>query len=145
MNDKEYKLQLEKLDQFCRCGEYRDAANQLVELEKTNDSIARELALAVLNEQKGDIYFQAHAFDILYDTSRSLAIDYICQHANTTETYIVGTMISNVTIDSEQEEGREELMKAVEVLKQVLQGRDPEELERISDDIQWFKDSFKIQ
>ena len=145
MNDKTYEHQLTLLDEYCDYGLLVEASELLMNLHIENNPIAQRLALLVLDKQKGDRYLQGYAFTVLYGASRPEAIEYIHQHAATCDVFIFGAMIAEVTSDSEQEEGREELMKAVEVLKQVLQERDTEELERISDDIQWFKESFKIQ
>ena len=123
---------------------FDEAAYALIDLAKLDKLDAKIMALEILNSKKGDIFYQASAFDVLYDISQQVAVVFIRENAHKAETYLLATMLSDVTADSGTltEQGQEKVKEAAAILKDALSKRSPQELESISEEVEWFKKTF---
>lgn len=93
-----------------------DASTALIHLSKKNKSLAYDLALSIFNEYKGDVFFQAVAFEMLYSLALPIAVEYIKYNSSKVDVYLLGVMLSFVTEDSGLLEINSLIMDAVRYL-----------------------------
>jgi len=100
-----------------------EASRSLLELKKANKTLAREVALTILHERIGDVFYRALAFEVLYSVGMQDAVAYIESDGCTESVYVLGAMIDVVTEDAGALTGKDEILKAVSALKRVLEVR----------------------
>ena len=81
-------------------GDYRQAADALTELMFINPSEAKKISINILEKEFGDVFFQASAFDTLYELSLESAFNYLKLKGVNIDNYILKTVISQITVDS---------------------------------------------
>jgi hypothetical protein len=123
--------------------DFEEASDSLQTLRKFHPLQAREVALQILHERIGDVYYQAFAFDILYAVSLHDAIEYIGSHADCESAYVLGSMLDSVTDDIGALESREEIQKAASLLHKALANRSPEDLSTISSQKAHFDEAYR--
>lgn len=145
-NDEQYKM-LSSADTLAKCAllveNLEEASDALIELKKNHILLARDVALRVLREHIGDVYYQAHAFDVLYAVSLDDAIAYIESSAGTESSYVLGAMLDSVTEDSGRLEFRDEILKAVSLLRRAFALRSTEDLTTVSKQKAAFDEAYR--
>lgn len=122
---------------------FKEASEALLELTRRDQQLAREVAAKILNERVVDIFYRAHAFEVLYAVALDAAIDYIESHASTESAYVLGAMIGSVTDDAGIMEGRDKILEAVSMLREAVNTRPPEELDSIAQTIARFEEVYE--
>lgn len=122
--------------------DFEDASQALLALKREDRLLAREVALKILREQIGDVYYRALAFDILYSVALNDAVAYIELNAGTESPYVVGEMIESVTEDAGALESRDEILKAVLLLRKSLKLRSSEDIRSLAAQIARFDEAF---
>ena len=112
--------------------DFEEASDSLRELRKYHPLQARDVALRILRERIGDVYYQAFAFEILYAVALHDAVAYIESHAESESAYVFGAMLDSVTEDVGALESRDEIQKAVSLLRKALANRSPNDLSTLS-------------
>jgi len=123
---------------------YEEAAEALSELAFSNKDEAEKLSLEILKNGLGDIFFQASAFDTLYEVNYKSAISFANKKLAGIHIYLLNTIINNVTVDSEIIEERPELKEFVLRIKERSEELNKSEKEDIKDNLEWFLDSFNL-
>ncbi|WP_338768673.1 hypothetical protein [Massilia sp. METH4] len=140
----EQEIDADALAAICLSPEdFEEAAEALLLLERKNRPLAGKVALEVLTARIGDIYYRAHAFDVLYSAALEVAIEYIEMHASTESVYVLGTMLESVMEDSSVFEGRDKILKAVSLLRKAVGARPQDELDSIAEQIALFEVTYK--
>lgn len=123
--------------------DFEEVSQALFELSDQNPSVAIDLSFNILNDRKGDVFLQAFSLDILYDLDRPKALSFIRINCEKVEVYLLGEMLSLVTMDSSFIKEDKELCEVVGVLKRAISLREGEDMDKISENFEWFRDSFK--
>jgi hypothetical protein len=123
---------------------YREAEQALLSLKAQVPAKAKELALDILENEKGDIYFQSCAFEVIYSVDRGEALTLIRNNPSSTNLELLRVMVESVTEDSELVGSVPGLRDAVNVLEKKLATLSREELSEIADSVDWFRGSFKL-
>lgn len=118
------------------------SSSALIELKKKNPEKALNVSIRILDEKLLDVFFQAFAFEILYSISLSDALIYIEANIRNVDAYILGAMLSSVAEDVGLVAGKDEIMKAVALLKDELSKRSKNELEKIGSFVEWFRKTY---
>lgn len=108
------------------------ASTALLSLKRKNTFIARDVALKVLKERIGDVFYQAFAFEILYSVALDDAVAYIESDADAESTYVLGAMLEAVTEDVGALSSQDKIMEAVSLLKGIIAHRYEEDLRSIA-------------
>ncbi|UOD29575.1 hypothetical protein INH39_30005 [Massilia violaceinigra] len=116
-----------------------DALQALKKLDKTR---AQAVALRILREQIGDVYYQAGAFDVLYGVSAPDAVRYMEEAASIVDPYILSAMLTEIAVDSGYIEHQALVAKAVPILRRALACRSMEELGAIEASIKHFDETY---
>ncbi|NHZ94285.1 hypothetical protein [Massilia sp. CCM 8734] len=116
-----------------------DALQALAKLDKAR---AREVALRILREEIGDVYYQASAFDVLYGISAPDAVRYMEAAATTVDPYILGSMLTEIAVDSGYIEHQALVAKAVPLLRRALASRTTKELSAIEASVKHFEETY---
>jgi hypothetical protein len=119
-----------------------DASAALIDLSKKNKSLSCDLALSILNECKGDVFFQAVAFEVLYYAALPTAVKYIEDNSSKVDVYLLGVMLSSITEDSDLLEENSLIKDAVRYLQQTLLLKNQSDLEKISSIVDWFNSTY---
>ena len=122
--------------------DYDEAIGALRILKSQNSELAKRIAIEILNVKKGDEYFQASAFELLYSIDRREAIDFFEANFSCLSQQVFYSIVESVTEDSSIADEHLELMKACELIKKKILTLDSEGLAELSDVIDWFKKSF---
>lgn len=122
--------------------DYEDASDALIELKKVDPKRAGELARAVLLNEEEEIHYRGFALGIFYDLSKEEALNYICSHAAAADIRLFDTMLETVTVDSNVMAHDPLYQKAVRCVANSMAARPKQELDEISDSVDWFKESF---
>jgi hypothetical protein len=107
--------------------DFEEASRSLLELKSANKKLAREVTLKILRERIGDVFYRAHAFDVLYSAGIEDAVAYMESDGRTESAYVLGAMIDVVTEDAGALTGRDEILRAVSALGRVLEVRPQED------------------
>lgn len=118
-----------------------DALQALAKLDKAR---AQEVALRILREQIGDVYYQAGAFDVLYGISAPDAVWYMEEAAAIVDPYILRAMLTEIAVDSGYIEHQDLVAKAVPILRRALACRTAEELSAIESSRKLFDDTYPV-
>jgi len=125
--------------------DFEDASSALLALKKEDKLLARDVALKILREQIGDVFYRAHAFEVLYAVALNDAVAYIASDAGTESPYVVGAMIESVTEDAGALESRDEILEAVLLLRKALVLRSSEDLGSLAAQIARFDEAYRSQ
>lgn len=123
--------------------DFEEVSEALLQLSNQNPSVAIDLSFNILNDGKGDVFLQAFSLDILYDLDRPKALNFIRTNCEKIELYLLGEMLSLVTMDSSFIKEDKDLCEVVGTLKRAISLREGEDMHEISENLEWFKDSFK--
>lgn len=83
----------EELKELALGDELFIATSALGELENRNSNLGAEVAWEILSNSKGDRYLQAAALETLFQGNPELALDYMKEHAQKCDRYILKTAI----------------------------------------------------
>ena len=122
--------------------DYEEAVKALTSLKKVNESRAHSIALQILDERIGDVFYQALAFETLYAISKTNAVKYIEKNVGTESSYVFGAMLTAVAEDVGAIQGQSEILKAASLLRQELLSRSADDLQDLSEKIAWFKETY---
>lgn len=116
----------------------------LSELQQFHPAEARSVCLKILRDKLGDVYYQASAFDTLYDLNYVEGVDYIKNNAFSEDWYVVESMLYQVGADATILDERPEVVVAYDVLKRALSLRPAHEIESLKDGITYFEDGLRL-
>ncbi len=119
-----------------------EAFNTLTMLDKTR---ARHVALNILHQDIGDVFYQANAFEVLYDIDISDAVTYMEANASSVAPYILQSMLTCVAVDVGATENRDAVMKGVAALRHALNVRSTDDLQKIQEKRKFFEDAYPPQ
>lgn len=122
--------------------ELDETAGALIDLAHLDKNRAIALSLQILDERRADVFYQATGFDVLYRYSCKEVLEYLRNNAVNADPYLLKTMLSQVTCDSGTLTEQEKVKEAAAILKDALSKRSPQELESISEEVEWFKKTF---
>lgn len=125
--------------------DFEEASNALLALKREYKLLAREVALKILREHIGDVFYRALAFEVLYSVALDDAVAYIESDAATESAYVLGSMIDSVTEDAGALEFRDEILKAVLLLQKALRLRSPGELSSLAIQRTRFEEAYRSQ
>lgn len=112
--------------------DFEEAGHALLALEKENPSLAREVALKILHDSLGDVYYRALAFEVLYSAAFDDALAYIESNAAVESAYVLGAMVEAITEDVGVLVNRDKVLRAASILKKALALRPREELDSLA-------------
>jgi hypothetical protein len=122
-----------------------DEAMEALRMPKTVDKgRAQQVALKILHEGIGDVFYQAYAFEVLYDISVADAVKYVEENSSTVDPYILGSMLTCIAVDVESIENRDYVAKAVTALRRAIAIRSIEDLSKIREPREFFEDAFPL-
>lgn len=122
--------------------DFDEGMDALQMLETVDSSRALRVALSILRDGIGDVYYQAFAFEALYDISVADAVKYIEENANTVDPYILRSMLSCVAVDVKSVEIHDDVEKAVAALRSAIADRSVEDLSKIREQREFFDEAF---
>ncbi|MEF2269952.1 hypothetical protein V3C40_24495 [Janthinobacterium sp. LS2A] len=122
--------------------DFDDAMGALGVIKAIDKSRAKDVALKILKLHVGDVFYQAYAFEILYDISLSDAVKYMEENANMVHPYILRSMLACVAIDAGLIDSRSEILSAVGTLRCVLMSRSLDDLSEVHEQKKFFEDAF---
>lgn len=123
--------------------DFEEASNAFLALKRKNKLLAREIALKILHERIGDVFYRALAFEVLYSVALSDAVAYIESDAGTENAYVLRSMIESVTEDAGAITSRDEIQKAVLLLRKALMVRSPDDLSSIAIQRTQFEEAYR--
>lgn len=112
-------------------------------LSDQDPSVVMDLSFNIINDKKGDIFLQSYFLGVLYRLDRPRALGFIRTNCEKTEVYLLGRMLDLVTIDSSFIKEDKDLFETVGILKRTISLREGEDMHKISEDLELFRDSFK--
>jgi hypothetical protein len=121
---------------------YEEAAEALLQMREINPDKAAELAKDIIENKKGDVFFQATALELLYLLDFKYICNFIITHINTVDIYLLGTIIESVTEDSAIVEGNNDLKKIIEAIKSYLKSNDEKYFIKIKHSVDWFFETY---
>jgi hypothetical protein len=116
-----------------------DALDMLARLDKIR---ARQVALNILRQDIGDVFYQANAFEVLYDIDISEAVRYMEANASSVDLYILQSMLTCVAVDVGATGNRDTVMKGVVALRHALNSRSTDELQKIHEKRKFFETAY---
>lgn len=122
--------------------DFEQASDALLELERRDKRRAAAVSSRILEDEIGDTYYRAFAFETLYSAALGDAVDYIEEHARTAEVYVLGAMIEAVTEDSGAISDQQTIQRAAALLKKALDVRPAAEVQSISEKISRFEEAY---
>jgi hypothetical protein len=125
--------------------DFEEASRSLVELKNRNKKLAREVTLKILRERIGDVFYRAHAFDVLYSAGIEDAVAYIESDGCTESAYFLGAMIDVVTEDAGALIGCDEILRAVSALRRVLEVRTREDDRSLAMKRARFEEAYRLR
>jgi hypothetical protein len=123
--------------------DFEESSAALLALKKRYKLRAGEVALQILHECIGDVFYRALAFEVLYAVSLDDAVAYIETCADKESAYVLGAMLTSVTEDVGVLECRGEILKAVSLLRRALLLRSSEDLSALSMQKTRFDDAYR--
>lgn len=123
--------------------DFEEASNALLALKRENKLLAREVALKILHERIGDVFYRALAFEVLYSVALNDAVAYIESDAGTESAYVLGAMIESVTEDVGALTSQDEILKAVSLLRKALMLRSSEDLSSLAIQRTRFEEAYR--
>lgn len=121
---------------------YEEATDALIELKNINKDKTKTLSKEILYNKRGDVYFQAFAFHILYSISSTEAINFAKINLSTLPVYLLGAVVEQATEESGIIDEDEELKRFVTDLKSFLQTRKESDLTPIKESLDWFYETY---
>ena len=125
--------------------DFDEAVEALHALKTIDKTCASTAAARILNEGIGDVFYQAAAFRELYEVSVVDAVNYVEEKADTTDSYILGTMLTSVAVDKGFLENERYVKKAVAALRHALDVRCIEDLQKIQAEKKFFEETYVIE
>jgi hypothetical protein len=125
--------------------DYEEAASALIELKYINRQKAGKLALDILEKGKGDVHFQAGAFEVLYSVDQLKAFEFIKEKRDSVDVIVLRSMLECVTEDSSLIDDNPEMLDIVRVLNTNVEQLSADDMEKIGDTLDWFKETFSKQ
>lgn len=122
--------------------DFDEGMDALQMLETVDSSRALRVALSILRDGIGDVYYQAFAFEVLYDISVADAVKFIEENASTVDPYILRSMLTCVAVDVKSVEIRDDVAKAVAALRSAIAVRSVEDLSKIREQREFFDEAF---
>jgi hypothetical protein len=119
-----------------------NATTALTELKYVNREKAKELALDVLEKEKGDVHFQASAFEVLYSIDQVASFEIIKTKLDSVDPVVFRSMLECVTEDLPLIEENAGLFGIVKMLNSRADQLNSEQCDRVGDTLAWFKKSF---
>jgi len=120
-----------------------EVTTALTELSIREKEVALPYCLKILEEDLGDEFLQAVAFNLLYEGDHEKAKEIITRKLTNASTALIGAIMDNLSTDSLQPFGESlstEFLNAI--LERYLDLSDADK-ERIHDNYEWFKVSFE--
>ncbi|GIO91378.1 hypothetical protein [Paenibacillus lactis] len=120
-----------------------EVTTALTELSIREKEVALPYCLKILEEDLGDEFLQAVAFNLLYEGDHEKAKEIITRKLTNASTVLIGAIMDNLSTDSLQPFGESlstEFLNAI--LERYLDLSDADK-ERIHDNYEWFKVSFE--
>ena len=112
-------------------------------LSDQDPSVVMDLSFNIINDKKGDIFLQSYFLGVLYRLDRPRPLGFIRTNCEKVEVYLLGEMLSLVTMDSSFIKEDKDLCEVVGILKRAISLREGEDMHKINDNLEWFRDSFK--
>ncbi|KOR87849.1 hypothetical protein [Paenibacillus solani] len=137
MNNAELITIITKLDNL------DEVTTALTELSIREKEAAVPYCLKILEEDLGDEFLQAVAFNLLYEGDHEVAKEIITKKLTNASTALIGAIMDNLSTDSLQPFGESlssEFLNAI--LERYLELSDADK-KRIHDNYEWFKESFE--
>ena len=125
-----------------RLEDFEEAADALLNLKRTNPKETEKLTYEILLKKKGDIFFQATAYDILYSLNSLMAISFARIELSSLHPYLLETIINNITADSAIIQNNETMKSFIAEIKLFLRSSEKLELESLKESIDWFKKTY---
>lgn len=122
--------------------DYEESADALIELKYTHRELAKKFALEVLQNRDEEPYYQATAFNIFYSISQAAALNMIRARLGEVNLIMLRSMIECVNEDIAILEGNDDLLLTVKVINKRIDTLGRDELERIRETVEEFKDLF---
>lgn len=123
--------------------DYEAATEALTEISNADPLGATELSLNILNEKRGDVYFQAHAFDILYSVNRREAIVFVEKNYEIVDLMVLNSILECVAVDRCFYKENCDYFTIVKKLKSRISKLNDEGLMLINDSVLFFGESFE--
>ena len=122
---------------------FEEASDALLELKQINPIKAEELAKDIVLNEKGDIFFQACAWNVFYGLNRKEALEYANDNLSKLEEYLFGTILDDVADDAGIYLEYPEIQDFVVKVKKHLQGKTLKiEHKGTQEKIDWFIESY---
>lgn len=122
--------------------DFDEAVQALRSLERAQPEVAATTVLRVLQQECGDVYYRATAFDVLYAAAPALATDRIHSIAALAEPYLLGAMLDTVTDEAAHPTLHVLAARAAAALHAELAQRQASELTAIHDQLMRFRAAF---
>lgn len=143
MNSSTEAIEVETLERRALLVDDFDQGIEAIRRLKTIDKPrAISVALRILNQGVGDVFYQAAAFRQLYEISIAEAINYILLNASTTGPYVLGSMLTSVAVDAGNPENQVHVKNAVKALRNALESRSIVDLKEIQSEREFFDETF---
>jgi hypothetical protein len=122
--------------------DFDEAVEALDTLTMVGTTRARHVALNILQQDIGDVFYQANAFEVLYDIDISDAVRYMEANASSVDLYILQSMLTCVAVDVGATENRDAVMKGVAALRHALNVRSVDDLQKIQEKRKFFEEAY---
>lgn len=124
--------------------DFDEAMDALHKLKIIDKSCARHVALNIINNGIGDVFYQAYAFELLYDICISDAVSFIKENAANVDSYILRSMLTCVAVDAGVVEHHDDVISAVAALRHALSVRQVDDLQKIQEQRKFFEDAYPL-
>ena len=115
----------------------------LGELENRKHPNTMQYCMEVLNNYAGNEYFVSSAIDSLYSYDEEAAIAYAIQHYKEFHVYSLGSLVSLLWVDSNEENPSQQKIELIKLIKAHLKTLKKEEITIIQDDYDRFMKAYK--
>lgn len=102
-----------------------------------------QYCMEVLNNYAGNEYFVSSAIDSLYSYDEEAAIAYAIQHYKEFHVYSLGSLVSLLWVDSNEENPSQQKIELIKLIKAHLKTLKKEEITIIQDDYDRFMKAYK--
>lgn len=122
--------------------DYDAATEALRQLKHLNKTLTEHLIMDILCNNKGDEYFQASAFEMLYSINTHKGIELIKAPPECLNTATLNAMIECITEDSGIVADNPDILEAAKTLKEAIHNLDSQKAHRIKNTIEWFLETY---
>lgn len=124
---------------------FEETSAALLELYKRDTNKTLELGIDILENNKGDDYFQATVFDIIYDINPTKTLNSIYKRKADIGVTLLGDIMNEVSIEIYKKTNIEVSDELLKLLSERYHNLDEYDQNKIIDDFKEFEENIKVK